>query len=194
MHSAGTEHVLTDLRAKFWIIRGRQTVTSIIAKCLVCRRKFLAQPEVQKMAPLPTTRLTLPLRAFGRIATDFAGPFLMKQGRGKTRIKRYLCLFTCLATRAVHLEMAYSLDTDSFLNAFSRMTARRGTPSFVLSDNGTNYVGAEKDICQKVQKLDERKIVETTTQHQPIQWKFKPPSAPHFGGVFESMVKCAKKA
>jgi hypothetical protein len=67
------------------------------------------------MAPLPTSRLTLPLRAFERIGTDFAGPFLTKQGQGKSRMKRYLCLFTCLAIRVVHLEMAYSLDTDSFI-------------------------------------------------------------------------------
>ncbi len=120
------------------------------------------------MATLPTTRITLPLRAFDRIGTDFAGSFLTKQGRGKTQMKRYLCLFTCLATRAVHLEMAYALDTDSFINAFTRMTARRGTPSFVLSDNGTNFVGAEKEICQKVQELDKQKIVETTSQRQPI--------------------------
>ncbi len=146
------------------------------------------------MAPLPTTRITLPLRSFDRIGTDFAGQFLTKQGRGKTRMKRYLCLFTCLATRAVHLEMAYALDTDSFINAFTRMTARGGTPSFVLSDNGTNFVGAEKEICQKVQELDKQKIVETTSQRQLIHWKFNPPSAPHFGGVFESMVKSAKKA
>ena len=146
------------------------------------------------MAPLPTTRITLPLRSFDRIGTDFAGQFLTKQGRGKTRMKRYLCLFTCLATRAVHLEMAYALDTDSFINAFTQMTARGGTPSFVLSDNGTNFVGAEKEICQKVQELDKQKIVETTSQRQLIHWKFNPPSAPHFGGVFESMVKSAKKA
>jgi hypothetical protein len=74
------------------------------------------------------------------------------------------------------------------------MTARRGMPSFVLSDNGTNFVGAEKEIHQKLQELDRQKIVETTSQHRPIHWEFNPPSAPHFGGVFESMVKSAKRA
>ena len=130
------------------------------------------------MAYLPTTRFTLPLRAFERIGTDYAGPFLTKQGRGETRVKRYLCLFTCLATRSVHLEMAYALDTNSFIDAFTRMTARRGTPSFILSDNGTNFVGAEKEIRQKIQELDKQKIVETTSQRRPIHWKFNPPSPP----------------
>ena len=193
-HGTGTEHLLTELRSRFWIVKGRLTVRTVIRSCPECRRRFLAKPAGQKMAPLPTSRLTLPLRSFERIGTDFAGPFLTKQGRGKSRMKRYLCLFTCLATRAVHLEMAYSLDTDSFINAFVRMTSRRGTPTYVLSDNGTNFVGAEKEICQKIRELDQEKIVKTTTQHQQIEWKFNPPSAPHFGGVFESMVKSAKKA
>jgi hypothetical protein len=77
--------------------------------------------------------------------------------------------------------MAYALDTDSFINAFTRMTARRGTPSFVLSDNGTNFVGAEKEICQKVQGLDKQKIVRgdnqpTSTNSLEIQ----PPIGPTF--------------
>ena len=193
-HGTGTEHLLTELRSQFWIVKGRLMVRTVVENCPECRRKFLAKPVGQKMAPLPASRLTLPLRAFERIGTDFAGPFFTKQGRGKSRMKRYLCLFTCLATRAVHLKMAYSLDTDSFINAFIRMTARRGTPSYVISDNGTNFVGAEKEIREKINELDQEKIVKKTTQHHKIEWKFNPPSAPHFGGVFESMIKSAKRA
>ena len=54
--------------------------------------------------------------------------------------------FTCLATRAVHLEMAFALDTDSFLNAFYRMVSRRGKPEEVVSDNGGNFVAADKEL------------------------------------------------
>ena len=75
-----------------------------------------------------------------RCGVDYAAPFLTKQGRGKSITKRYLCLFTCCATRAVHLEMTWSLDANSFLSAFSRMTSRRGLPLEVISDNGTNFV------------------------------------------------------
>ena len=74
------------------------------------------------------------------------------------------------------------------------MTARRGTLSYVVSDNGTNFVEGEKEMCEKVQELDQEKIVKTTTQHQLIEWKFNPPGAPYFRGVFERMVKSAKKA
>jgi hypothetical protein len=110
------------------------------------------------MAPLPEARLKLPFRAFERVGVDYGGPFLTKQGRRKAKAKRYLCLFTCLNTRAVHFEMAYSLDTDSFINAFIRMTARRGTPTYVVSDNGTNFVGAERELRELLEKFDQDKI------------------------------------
>ena len=70
------------------------------------------------------------------------------QGRGRPRQKRYLCLFTCLASRAVHLEIAYGLDVDSFMNALNRMISRRGVPEEMISDNGTNFVAANKELCE----------------------------------------------
>ena len=126
------------------------------------------------MAPLPKIRLKLPLRAFARTAVDFAGPFVTIQVRGKKRAKRYLCLFTCLTSRAVHLEMAYGLDTDSFLNAFYRMTNRRGLPEEMLSDNGTNFVGAERELREPVEQLDRDKI-EKSAAKKGIKWSFNPP-------------------
>ncbi len=146
------------------------------------------------MAPLPESRVTSPLRAFERVGIDYAGPFLTKQGRRKAKAKRYLCLFTCLSTRAVHLEMAYSLDTSSFINAFICMTSRRGTPAYVIWDNGSNFTGAEKEMRELVQEFDQKRIINETTKHHKIKWDFNPPSAPHFGGVFESMIKSSKKA
>jgi len=86
----------------------------------------------QMMAPLPKSRLQSSLRAFEKVGVHYGGPFLTKQGRGGTRAKHYLCLFTSLTTQAVQLEISYSLDTDSFINAFTRMASRRGTPTYVL--------------------------------------------------------------
>ena len=94
------------------------------------------------MAPFPLLRLGMPMRGFTKCETDYPSQFLTKQGRGKVRHKRYLCLFTCAETRAVHLEMAWCLGTDSFLAVFTRMTGRRRVPLEVISDNGTNFVGA----------------------------------------------------
>ena len=110
-----------------------------------CRRRK-ATPAKQIMAPLPELRTRKYLRAFSQTSVDFGGPFITKQGRGKARQKRYLCLFTCLATRAVHLEVAFSLDTDLFLNAFFRMASRCGLPEDVVCDKGTNFVGGSNEL------------------------------------------------
>lgn len=158
-------------------------VLNIVNACAECRRRFTTKIGSQMMAPLPNSRLKLPLRAFERVGVDYGGLYLTKQGRGKTRAKRYLCLFTCLATRAVHLEMAYSLDTDSFINAFTRMTSRRGMLTYVISDNGTNFVGAERELRELVDALDQDRITQETNKFHRIDWKFNPLSA-HFGGVF----------
>ena len=144
------------------------------------------------MAPLPELRTQKSLRAFSQTAIDFVGPFYTKQGRGKTRHNRYLCLFTCLGTRAVHLEIAYGLDTDSFLNAFFRMVSRRGLPKDVLSDNGTNFVGANNEL-KELAFLD-REMIQEKTACYGVKWHFNPPLAPHFSGVHEVMIKAAKTA
>ena len=145
------------------------------------------------MGPLPQVRLRFTFRAFDQTDVDYAGPFTTIQGRGRQRLKRRLCVFTRLSTRAVHLEVAWGLDTDSFLNAFTRFTSRRGVPKEMISDNGTNFVGAVNELKDLVGQLDKDKIQGTTAQ-KGVKWTFNPPGAPHFGGAHEVMVKAAKKA
>ena len=155
------------------------------------RRKVKASKQI--MAPLPLIRLRSSLRAFTQTTVDFGGPFITIQGRRTRRQKRYLCLFTCMASRAVHLEMAYALDTDSFLNAFYRMTNRRGLPKEMLSDNGSNFIGANKELQELVRQLDQERITKSTA-NKGVKWYFNPPLAPHFGGAHEAMIKEAKRA
>ena len=118
-HVCGTNQTLSAMSVKYWIISGREEIRQYETDCYECKR-HKAKTGQQLMAPLPEIRLKAPLKAFARTAVDYAGPFITVQGRGKRREKRYLCLFTCLTSRAVHLEIAYGLDTDSFLNAFYR--------------------------------------------------------------------------
>ena len=191
-HKGGTNHLLHQLSQRFWIVNGREAIKEVTYKCTICR-KTNAKPKQQIMAPLPDIRLNAPSVAFAHTGLDYAGPFITRQGRGKARTKRYLCLFTCLTTRAVHLEMAWSMDTDSFLAALSRMVARRGRPIKILSDNGSNFTAAEAELREAIANLDQTKIASETAD-QGITWVFNPPYAPHFGGVFESMIKTAKKA
>ena len=133
-------------------------VREVINQCQVCKKRFNAKPLGQMMALLPRPRVVSSIKAFDRIGVDYEGPYLTKQGRGKSRAKRYLCLFTCLVTRAVHLELAYALDTDSFMNVFTRMVSRRGTPSYIISANGINFVSGERELRELVEQLDQDKI------------------------------------
>ena len=191
-HAFGTNQTLATLSARYWIISAREEIREWERECAECRRRK-SRAAQQIMAPLPLARLQTSLKAFTRTSVDFGGPFITIQGRGKRREKRYLCLFTCLATRAVHLEMAFGLDTDSFLNAFFRMANRRGLPEELFSDNGTNFKGADRELTMLLSELDERKI-NTTVANKGVKWNFNPPLAPHFGGAHESMIKSAKKA
>ena len=95
------------------------------------------------MADLPLDRIIPDQPPFTYVGVDFFGPFEVK--RGRSHVKRYGVLFTCLTTRAVHIEIAHSLDTDSCVNALCRFTCRGGQVKIMRSDNGTNFVAAERD-------------------------------------------------
>ena len=143
------------------------------------------------MADLPHSRLGYQQPPFSNTGVDYFGPMLVRHGR-KTE-KRYGVLFTSLTTRAVHLEIAHSLDTNSCLMAIRRMMARRGQPANIWSDNGNNFVGTEKELREAVKLLDGERIGDQLSA-DGVQWHFNPPSSPHFGGVWERLVQSAKGA
>ena len=180
-HKMGVNYTLNHLRARYHVIHSRQEVKACIHNCFECKRRFRLHPAKQQMAP------------FTNCATDYGGPYLTMQGRGRARTKRFLCLFVCLQTRCCHLEMATSLDTGSFMNAFTRMTARRGWPKIMVSDNGSNFLAADREIRELVAELDQEQI-RRTTANKGVEWYWNPPAAPHFGGVFEALIKAAKRA
>jgi len=173
---SGTNGTLAELSKRFWILSAREAIREWEQSCMNCKRRS-AKAATQVMAPLQSSRVTMPdsLRAFTDTAVDFAGPFSTIQGRGRICTKRYLCLFTCVAARAVHLEMAYGLDTDSFLNAFYRFVNRRGHPDRLTWDNGTNVVGANRELQHLVMQLDMQRI-QRRTAHHGMKWNFNPPA------------------
>jgi len=189
-HVVGTNHLLARLRERFWIIAGREAVKAVELSCAICNRRK-AIPLKQQMAPLPQSRTQMSLKPFSNTSVDFAGPFMTRQGRRRAQEKRYLCIFVCQETRGVHLELAYSLTSESFIRCLERFIARRGVPELIISDNGRNFVGAQAMIHEMF--LADPSIQDSMTQ-KGIVWKFNPPSAPHFGGTFETMVKAAKKS
>ncbi|XP_015767481.1 PREDICTED: uncharacterized protein LOC107346225 [Acropora digitifera] len=153
----GREHVLSLLREKFWLVKGRATVYRVLNVCFSCR-KGNQLPMTQKMADLPHERIALQEPPFTYVGEDCFGPFHVK--RGRCLEKRYGVLFTCLTIRPVHVEIARSLDTSSFINALRRFIARRGVPQEIRSDNGTNFTSADKEIRQAIGKWNQEMIKE----------------------------------
>ena len=140
----GTEWTLSLLRRKYWITRARGVIKKVRKECVTCKKLF-DQPTNQQMADLPGERLKI-VKPFQHVGIDCFGPFYVKQGRSE--VKRYGCIYTCMNMRAVHIEKLNSLETDSFINGFRRFMARRGTPVKVWSDNGTNFVGGNPELLK----------------------------------------------
>ena len=192
-HEMGVNFTLNHLRERYMVVNGRELVKRTIKACAECKRRFRGKAASQQMAPLPKIRLELTMQPFTNCSVDFAGPFFTKQGRGRARIKRYLCLFLCLQTHCCHLEMVWSLESEGFLQALTRMAARRGWPRDMVSDNGTNFVGGNNELRELVNQIDKEKV-ESLTSNKGVNWHWNPPASPHFGGVFERMIKAAKRA
>jgi len=135
-------------------------------------------------------------RPFAETGLDFAGPFSVKVGRGKTRKQMFILVLTCMNTRCVHFEICEDQKTSSVLSALSRFANLRGAPTVIKSDNQTSFAAAKKELVDFVHqiKLEEvqNKLVETLDKN--IRWEFIPPRAPHFGGSWEIMVKAMKRA
>ena len=185
----GCNHLIAIARQNFWIIKGLSLAKQVARTCMECRKRF-AKPCSQLMADLPAERLEADKPPFTNTGVDYFGPLEVKLGR--SRVKRYGVIFTCLVSRAVHLEVAHSLTTDSFLGVLSRFIARRGKPSVIFSDNGTNLVGAEKELRKMLTSLNQERIGAALAPQQ-IQWKFLPPHASHMAGAWERLIQSTKR-
>lgn len=137
--------------ASYWVIGGSSAVSNHIAQCVKCR-KLRGTPQDQKMADLPEDRLEPAPPPFTFSTVYYFGPWYVKEGRRE--LKRYGVLFTCLSSRAIHLEVSNSLATDSFLNAYRRFVGRRGLVCQLRSDQGTNFIGAMNELQQAVKELN----------------------------------------
>ncbi|KAL3975057.1 hypothetical protein ACER0C_023683 [Sarotherodon galilaeus] len=185
----GRNYVLAQLRCRYWIPQANSAIRKIINKCQICRR-ISGRVGEQRMADLPEDRLLPDKPPFTNTGVDYFGPFDVKQGRGT--VKRYGVMFTCLTLRAVHIEVADSLDTDSCINAIRRFICRRGQVTIMRSDNGTNFVAAERELREAMQRLDNDRI-ERVLQPKGIKWIFNSPAASHQGGVWERQIRTVRR-
>lgn len=190
---AGCNALMATLHREFWILSARRIIRNVVFRCMSCYRTKAATMQPQ-MGDLPPDRVS-EIRPFSGVGTDFAGPFMIKESRVRNaRIhKAYLCVFVCLSTKAVHLEVVSDLTTEGFLACLDRFVSRRGLPSLVRSDNGTNFVGAMRGLREMREFLDVNKVdIGTACSRRGINWTFSPPGCPHWGGIFEAAVKSAK--
>ena len=174
MHSSllhsGRNRLLAKLREQYWLIHALSAIRKIISKCVSCRR-HMSKIQEQKMASLPKDRIIPDEPPFSRVGEDYFGPFEVKVKR--SRVKRYGVIFTCLAIRAVYLEVAASLDTDSYINALRLLSQKedklRGSastmgrtslvPNVKLLDpfwNGTNFKFSQP--CYRLEVYPARRI------------------------------------
>lgn len=186
---AGPKLILSMIRQRFWILSARDAIRRSIFTCVTCTRHRAQHPK-PVMGNLPISRVQ-PHRPFLHVGMDYGGPFLVKASRYRklTPTKIYLALFICMSVKAVHVEIVSDLSTEAFLAALDRFVARRGIPSDLYSDCGTNYVGAARQL----KSLFENEVVQNkVSTHIPCNWHFNPPAAPHFGGLWEAAIKSFK--
>ncbi|XP_072156611.1 uncharacterized protein [Bemisia tabaci] len=190
---AGPRLLQSLLARQFWIPCARQIIRSRLSKCLPC---FQVKPSnaAPLMGDLPSCRVN-PTKVFLEVGLDFGGPFELKEHnrRNPRKTKGYLCLFVCMATKAVHLEVVSDLTTEAFLAALDRFVGRRGLCRTIFSDNATNFTGAKRHLSELYEfLLTQKLLIDDQLASRQIEWKFIPPSAPHFGGIWESGIAAAK--
>ena len=189
----GPQLTRSVLARQVWILQANSLIRAVVRRCTKCVR-FRGATAQQQMGHLPSDRVQS-MRPFWSSGVDYAGPLQLRasKGRGQKSFKGYVSLFVCLSTRAVHLEAVSDLTAGSFLAAFRRFVSRRGHCARLLSDNATNFRGAERELRDMFRAASEfYRECEAHLASRGTEWKFIPPSAPHFGGLWEAGVKATK--
>ena len=193
---ASAQLVIAEIRQLLWIPNLKRAVQRVLRRCLACHRDQ-ARGAHQIMGQLPLSRVQ-PSSVFLNVGVDYAGPLSLRYGGPRSRMiqKAFLAVFVCMATTAVHIEIVTSLSTKAFLDALLRFTSRRGLPSIIYSDNATNFQGAQRELADLnsfVTAPDFQTQVQDATASRGITWRFIPPRAPHFGGLWETTIKSIKR-
>lgn len=188
-HHQNHNTVLNEIRQRYRIPRLKSVYHTVRKQCQKCKNEA-ATPRPPLMSDLPPCRLAAHSRPFTHMGVDYFGPILVSANR-RTE-KRWVLIATCLTIRAIHLQIAHSLTTDSCILALRNVMARRGTPAVIYSDQGTNFRGASKELKIAAESLDqERLMTEFTTPH--TSWSFNPPASPHMGGAWERIIRTVKQ-
>ena len=194
MH-VGPTGLMGILSLEYHIIGTKALVKAVSKACVICQCHYAKTTE-QIMGQLPPSRAN-PAPPFTTTDADFAGPFTLRKGhtRKPVWIMWYVCLFMCLTTKCIHLELVMDLTTEAFLAALRRFVARRGRPAHIMTDNGTNFVGARRELAEFYKLLSTPAMQDAVGKHMTsnrIQWSHSPARSPHFGGMWKAGVKQMK--
>ncbi|XP_045185375.2 uncharacterized protein LOC123543362 [Mercenaria mercenaria] len=190
LHS-GVSQTLSNLRSNYWIPQGRATVRKVLGSCNVCRRHEGGSYKMPSMPPLPKSRVSESV-PFSKIGLDYLGPLYIRSDSGLK--KSWVCLFTCMVIRAVHLEIVPDATTEEFLVALRRFIATRGKPDEITSDNASQFKAGSKTINLVWNDVLKSTEVQDYVSREGIKWNFIVELAPWMGGFYERLVGIVKRA
>ncbi|KAJ8018117.1 hypothetical protein HOLleu_44067 [Holothuria leucospilota] len=192
----GARSTLAEVRLSHWIPHGLTEVKSVLRKCLICRRVQGGPFKPPRMAQMPAERVRR-APAFKYTGLDYLGPLFIREKTGEEHQKRWIAIFTCFTTRAVHLEVIKDCSAESAVQAVERFIGRRGTPHTILTDNALQFKKGAS-ILQAIwgQKPGEeiRESLTTFYSQQGIHWRYIPEKSPWVGGFYERLVDLVKRA
>nr|CAI5846059.1 unnamed protein product [Callosobruchus analis] len=189
----GVQALLSNVRERYWPIAGRNVCKDVVRKCITC---FKCKPRDLRyfIGDLPEVRVNT-FSVFSNVGTDFGGPFYVKdrKTRGAKITKAYLCIFICMSTKAIHIELVSELTTEAFLATLKRFISRKGKPHSIFSDNGLNYVGANNELKKIYEFLSlQQENIANRLAVEKIKWSFIPARSPTFGSIWEAGIKSVK--
>lgn len=188
-HHSHFKTIIANLMQRFHIPNITWTTRRIIKEnCFRCKR-FNAKPDTPMMGDLPSYRLATHINPFTYSVVDICGPFKISMNRRYQ--KRWLFVISCLTTRAIHMEVLYSMSSQSCLMAFTNFINLRGAPLRVVSDQGSNFIGSN-NIRQDMETKWNKKLKEKNVITQDIEWDFNPAKASSMSGSVERMIGLIK--
>lgn len=187
----GRDGTVARFRARYWTSHATKLSKSICGKCQLCKLLRVKLMD-QMMGQMPPARL-MPAPPFSKVMLDLFGPYLVRgEVQKRTSGKAWGVIFTDLCCRAIHVEVAFGYDTESFLLALSRFTAIRGWPSLMYSDPGSQLVGASAELKQSWKNIDKDKVIQVSA-NAGMEWRFGPADSPWYQGAAEALIRSVKR-
>ena len=190
LHS-GVSHTLSRVRQEYWLLKGRTEVRRIILNCRLCRRIEGRPYKLPTMAPLPKQRVT-ESSPFTFTGLDYLGPLYIKEGLQYKKV--WVCLFTCLCVRAIHLELVSDMTSIQFLLALRRFVARRGRPTEIFCDNAPQFKLVKNTVDRLWRSVIINHDIKNYFSNERIKWNFIPQLSPWAGGFYERLVGIVKRS